>query len=173
MPPARHTRGQTLVFGAEMAEDDGHYENIAGVMDRHGDLAPIYRQLMPVPFSMWRPGSDDGAIPLLVLAAIGNDRRSQDGLSHLLRAVADLAAAGRAVDKSRCAGWHVERLVGARHEHPAIQRTAMTAWARLFGYPSCCLKTFDSWKGESMNDKNPSIDDKDPPIPRHGRVRRA
>ena len=130
-----HTRGQTLVFGAEWPRDDGHYENIAGVMDRHGDLAPIYRQLMPVPFSMWRPGSDDGAIP----AWFSPQSAMIDGRkTAFLICYEQLLIWPPLVALST----NPDVLVGMSNDWwardtniPAIQRTAMTAWARLFGVP--------------------------------------
>ena len=130
-----HARGQALVFGAEWPTDGRHYENIAGVMDRNGDLSPVYRQLMPVPFSMWRPGSGDGALPAWFepQSAVIDGRRTAFLICYeqlliwpplVAFATDPLVVVGMSND------WW------ARYTNiPAIQRTAMTAWARLFAVP--------------------------------------
>ncbi|HPE81939.1 MAG: nitrilase-related carbon-nitrogen hydrolase [Sedimenticolaceae bacterium] len=130
-----HTRGQTLVFGAEWPRDDGHYENIAGVMDRHGDLSPIYRQLMPVPFSMWRPWAGEGAVP----AWIEPQTAMIDGLeAAFLICYEQLLIwpplVALATDPDVLVGMSNDWW--ARDTNiPAIQRAAMAAWARLFAVP--------------------------------------
>lgn len=130
-----HARGQTLVFGAEWPTDDDHYENVAGVMDRNGDLVPIYRQLMPVPFSMWRPGSDDGAIP----AWFSPQSATIDGRkTAFLMCYEQLLIWPPLVALST----DPDVLVGMSNDWwardtniPAIQRITMRAWARLFALP--------------------------------------
>ena len=130
-----HARGQTLVFGAEWPTDDDHYENVAGVMDRNGDLIPIYRQLMPVPFSMWRPGGDDGAIP----AWFSPQSATIDGRkTAFLMCYEQLLIWPPLVALST----DPDVLVGMSNDWwardtniPAIQRTTMRAWARLFALP--------------------------------------
>ena len=127
-----HTRGQTLVFGAEWPTDDGHYENIAGVMGRNGDLSPIYRQLMPVPFSMWRPWVGEGALPAWFdpQTAMIDGRKTTFLIcyEHLLIWPPLVALS-----------TNPDVLVGMSNDWwardtniPAIQRSAMVAWARLF-----------------------------------------
>ena len=128
-------RGQTLVFGAEWPTDDGRYENIAGVMDGNGALSPVYRQLMPVPFSMWRPGSDDSALPAWFRpqsAVIDGHRTAFLICYEQLLIWPPLVAF--AADP--------EVLVGMSNDWwardtniPAIQRATMRAWARLFSVP--------------------------------------
>ena len=127
-----HARGQTLVFGAEWPTDGRHYENIAGVMDRHGDLSPIYRQLMPVPFSMWRPLAGEGALPAWFdpQTAMIDGRKTTFLIcyEHLLIWPPLVALS-----------TNPDVLVGMSNDWwardtniPAIQRSAMVAWARLF-----------------------------------------
>jgi hypothetical protein len=54
-------RGQTIIFGAELPQANGYKNAAVRLTPEGGDLA--YQQLMPVPVSMWRPWSDQSALP--------------------------------------------------------------------------------------------------------------
>lgn len=130
-----NARGQTLVLGAEWPTDGRHYENIAGVMDRNGDLSPVYRQLMPVPFSMWRPGSGEGALPAWFQPQSALiDGQSSAFLICYEQLLIWPPLVALATDPHVLVGmsndwWARETNI------PEIQRTAMVAWARLFAVP--------------------------------------
>lgn len=51
-------RGQTLILGAEIYDDDLKYDNCIILIGK--DDTPIYRQHIPVPVSMWRPFGGKG-----------------------------------------------------------------------------------------------------------------
>jgi hypothetical protein len=125
-------RGQTLILGGELPRQE-HYENIVGKITETGDLAPLYRQLMPVPFSMWLPFTGRGALPAWFLpqgAVI-------DGMpTAFLICYEQLLVWPPLVAMST----RPEVLVGLSNDWwagetriPAIQRTVLEAWARLFG----------------------------------------
>lgn len=54
-------RGQTIIFGAELPQAKGYKNAAIRLNPQGGDL--VYQQLMPVPVSMWRPWSDESALP--------------------------------------------------------------------------------------------------------------
>lgn len=60
LPLGRYLKkyGQTLILGAEIYDDILKYDNCMIFLGK--DHAPIYRQRVPVPFSMWRPLGGEG-----------------------------------------------------------------------------------------------------------------
>ncbi len=54
-------RSQTILFGAELPTQKGYKNAVIRLTSKGGE--PVYQQLMPVPVSMWRPWSDQGALP--------------------------------------------------------------------------------------------------------------
>lgn len=125
-------RGQTLVFGAEWPVAGG-YENVAGVMTADGSLVPVYRQLMPVPFSMWRPGAAGGAVPAWFRPqAVAIDGRQAAFLICYEQLLAWPPLVAMSTEPEVLVGMANDWWARATNI-PAIQRMTMAAWARLFG----------------------------------------
>ena len=55
-------RKARLLVGAELPQDDGQYKNVIIVLGADKDDDRTIVQNIPVPFSMWKPWTDDGAI---------------------------------------------------------------------------------------------------------------
>ena len=129
---AQHAQneGQTVLFGAELANGTG-YTNSVLRLDSEGAV-PVYRQLMPVPVSMWKPWTDTGASPQwfeIQTAIIDGHRAAFLICYEQLMAWPPLVAMLGDPDV----------LVGVSNDWwargtsiPGIQRSALIAWSRLF-----------------------------------------
>jgi hypothetical protein len=132
-------RGQTLILGAEWTVDDAvftrpeHFENIAGRLTAAGELEPLYRQLMPIPVAMWRPWVNETAVPAWFSPQIAQiNGQSTAFLICYEQLLVWPVLVAMSQDPKVLVGlsndwWARETRV------PAIQRSVMEAWARLFG----------------------------------------
>ncbi|MES9902171.1 MAG: nitrilase-related carbon-nitrogen hydrolase [Sedimenticola sp.] len=124
-------RRQTILFGAEIADQTG-YKNVAIRLSPEGGH-PLYQQLMPVPISMWRPWATGGATP----AWFHQQSAKIDGLTAsfllcyeqlLLWPPLVAMSADPDVLIGLSNGWWARDT-----DIPAIQISALKAWASLFG----------------------------------------
>ena len=124
-------RGQVVILGAEV--DDGRgYKNAAVQLTRDG-ASLRYQQLMPVPISMWRPWSNDGASPAWFeqQSFVVDEHRAAFLICYeQLLFWPPLVAASTSPDVfiGMTNGWWARGT-----DIPAIQESAVTAWAALFG----------------------------------------
>lgn len=125
-------RGQTVLLGAAWPAENGAQYHNAVLRLTEGGAVPIYRQLMPVPISMWRPWAGDGARPAWFLpqsADIAGRRAAFLICYEQLLLWPPLIALSQAPDVlvGLSNGWWARGTA-----IPAIQAAALEAWALLF-----------------------------------------
>lgn len=124
-------RGSTVILGAEVHDATG-YDNVALAIG--ADAGVVYRQQQPVPISMWAPWRERSARahgPGQV-ATIGG-RRVAVAICYeqlLVWPVALALAADAEILVGMANDWWARET-----SIPAIQRTALSAWGRLYGVP--------------------------------------
>jgi Carbon-nitrogen hydrolase. len=143
-PTAEHLWGEalanlgiTVIAGAAVIDTQG-YDTVMVALGRAGANV-LYRQRMPVPVAMWQPWRP-WSVSLAVLgqrySALPSWRLPVNGSpAHLLRAASRLADPAIGLPSPRPDRCHRQWLVGERHSIPAIQRSSVEAWARLFDLP--------------------------------------
>ena len=126
-------KGSTVMLGAEVFHPSGKYDNV--IISVGSDAGIKYRQRMPVPISMWRPYSNQGAVAHWFDAGVfelhGQRVAALICYEQLLvwPALVSLAHNPQVIVAPSNAWWSRDTSI------PDIQRTALRAWARLFDVP--------------------------------------
>ena len=126
-------KGSTVMLGAEVFHPSGKYDNV--IISVGSDAGIKYRQRMPVPISMWRPYSNQGAVAHWFDSGVfelhGQRVAALICYEQLLvwPALVSLAHNPQVIVAPSNAWWSRDTSI------PDIQRTALRAWARLFDVP--------------------------------------
>lgn len=130
---AAKTKGAVVLVGGWMPLSGGHYQNALFAMGAGGDYKLVQR--VPIPISMWKPFSSDGAV-----AALGGSGITKVGGYTAANLVCYEQILVWPVLLSM---WHSPSIIlsvsntwwAKGTSIPTIQEEAVSAWSRLFSVP--------------------------------------